>query len=107
MALTCCQPSDFVVNKDSYVSVYSAFISKVRAEHNQFTAGDWETSDIQYRTLSRKFYDRYETQLSTVELERIRQYKTEYRLLKAKSSGKKLKQKLEDVAFDILNEVSS
>ena len=84
LAFVSCSP----ISKDGYLERYDKFITKVQAEYTEYTDADWIALDEEFATLSKVWYAKFQTKLTSDEKSIVTDYEYKYTYYRTLSKGK-------------------
>ena len=65
-------------SKSAFMSQFIEFVQEVSAEHQTFTAGDWEYSDRRFKRFTDEYYKLFANQLTEADHKTLQQCKHLY-----------------------------
>ena len=91
----------FFDNKNTYIEDYSEFINEVSISAEHFSDKKWSDSDSLYLLYSTNYYEKYKTELTKNERNKVNQLTGEYIALRAVSVGKGIVSDIEDFGIQM------
>jgi hypothetical protein len=77
-------------SKNDYLKDLASFVADVEANYLNYSDADWETADEKYREYTQVHYEKYKSELTSLDRKKIGKAKGKYNALKLKYQGKQL-----------------
>ena len=91
----------FFDNKNTYIEDYSEFINEVSISGENFSDKQWSDSDSLYLLYSTNYYEKYKSELTKNERNKVNKLTGEYIALRAVSVGKGIVSDIEDFGIQM------
>jgi hypothetical protein len=91
----------FFDNKNTYLEDYSEFINEVSISGENFSDKQWSDSDSLYLLYSTNYYEKYKSELTKNERNKVNKLTGEYIALRAVSVGKGIVSDIEDFGIQM------